>query len=599
MGNGQQGQQQGQQGNGGDQPERPDQPNVGQQLVFTDLRRVFQSGALPFFGSGDANLGKTNFDARKLNELRDLVDQAKPHELSHAGDDLWDAATAIRRAASELDGNIERVDWEGESGDAFRNWGKNLVKDTRHLATYSEDAATQIKAAGEGLSMVKGGMPERDTRVDQKAPHEIPAPKREKGNPEYDEAVKVEKNRQEAINQMNRLGSYYQVSHENMARSEPPTFKPMPDVGMPPPPPPRAPVDPGAQGSSGGEGSGTYAGTAPNGGGASQPPAAPDGGSNTPPADRVSTGLDSVAPPIAPADPSTHTPSPAQPNPSGGAQPNVPGVINPLAPQGGKTPSGTAGVPRTAGTQPRGPVGRAGGTGQMPGSTGRPGVTGPVGRPTGPGQSPGIAGRPSGTGQTPGITGRPTGPGQTPGATGRPSGVMGQSPGMAGRPTGPGTTPGQSPVRAAGPTNSPRTAGRVDGVVGGTPNRGTTQANSPRIPRGTVVGTEQKTPGRAPTSGFGPRSGVIGTDAGAPSNAARRPAAAGPGGVVGTPRSDNTGQQQRAGRAFTTGGAGLVRGTQPAGQDDERESAQRPDYLTEEEETWTRGRPRTVPPVIE
>ncbi|MEK8145067.1 hypothetical protein NKH18_37310 [Streptomyces sp. M10(2022)] len=53
---------------------------------------------------------------------------------------------------------------------------------------------------------------------------------------------------------------------------------------------------------------------------------------------------------------------------------------------------------------------------------------------------------------------------------------------------------------------------------------------------------------------------------------------------------------------FTAGGAGLVRG--PSGRrdsddDDQDSGSDRPDYLTEDEETWAAGRRGAVPPVIE
>ncbi|MET9806524.1 hypothetical protein [Streptomyces halstedii] len=55
-------------------------------------------------------------------------------------------------------------------------------------------------------------------------------------------------------------------------------------------------------------------------------------------------------------------------------------------------------------------------------------------------------------------------------------------------------------------------------------------------------------------------------------------------------------------RGFTAGGAGLVRG--PAGRresddEDQDEGTSRPDYLTEDRETWEAGRREAAPPVIE
>ena len=66
---------------------------------------------------------------------------------------------------------------------------------------------------------------------------DLPAEKRVAGNAEYEAAVKVEKDRQEAINQMNRLSSFYAVSEQTLAAQEPPVFAVMPAVGVPRPEP--------------------------------------------------------------------------------------------------------------------------------------------------------------------------------------------------------------------------------------------------------------------------------------------------------------------------------------------------------------------------
>ncbi|MFJ9621530.1 hypothetical protein [Streptomyces sp. NPDC101181] len=193
------------------------------------------------------------------------------------------------------------------------------------------------------------------------------------------------------------------------------------------------------------------------------------------------------------------------------------------------------------------------------------------------------AGRPGAQAPTMGA-GRNTGaprPGlPVAGAAGHPGG----SP-AAGRPTGPGGVFGGKPV--------PPTAGRQ--TVG--------------LPRGTVIGGEGAYSGRAPLT-HGPGVGAGGAQSGA---VAGRRLAGESGGVVG-------GRPQQAGRAvgahpFTPGGAGLVRsgpeggrsaapvghgpGATPKDRQSRRSDGTRPDYLTEDEETWQQGSRRIVPPVID
>lgn len=165
----------------------------------------------------------------------DLIENSKPEDLESAGEALLKARTALRTAAGDLRGFIEGVDWEGESEVAFRNWGKGLVAHAEKLSDFAETAGTQIMVAGTGLASVRNSLPPRDTRLHKKSPDEVEAPKRVEGNAEYAAAVKVEKDRQEAINQANRLASYYAVSEETLAAQEPPRFEKKLDVAMPRP----------------------------------------------------------------------------------------------------------------------------------------------------------------------------------------------------------------------------------------------------------------------------------------------------------------------------------------------------------------------------
>lgn len=135
---------------------------------------------------------------------------------------------------------------------------------------------------------------------------------------------------------------------------------------------------------------------------------------------------------------------------------------------------------------------------------------------------------------------------------------------------------------------------------------------------GTVVGEERGLMNRGP-AGMGTHAGAVGGSI--PSSQGVGPArrlASEPGGVAGRPSGAGNSQAPAAGslrpqrgeRAdFTPGGSGLVRENQPpcvrplggaAAQDGRRRRAvSRPDYLAEDEETWTGGRRDTVPPVIQ
>ncbi|MGW4198994.1 hypothetical protein [Streptomyces sp. NPDC005004] len=458
------------------------------------------------------SIGRTDFENHDLNDMIDLVEHAKPEHLEQASKTLWDARTAIHDAATDLQSNLGQVDWEGEGADAFHKWTKDLINWTKDLATYADVAATQIDAAATGLASVRKSMPPRDTRpsADQKRPHDLPKAKQVDTNPDYTAALKVEKNRQEAINQMNRLASFYSVSATTLkAAPEPAPLRGMPDVGVPRPPDSvyigKGPVGSGATSSDtavrrvGAEGHAVTTGPshAETGGGAvhlRETPHVPD----APAVHDVGTEINTVG----------TLPPPTTTTPAGPATPTLPaagtggGQTAPLFP-GPVAPPITSASGRATGY---GPVNRLPLSGQ-----GRSGPSGGA-----PGRLPqGTAGQ---SGRTP-VGGRtPQGPlGQAARATGR--SVTSQSPlrgatqsgqSPIGRGVTGGTPRASTPTGRSGATNP---AGPVrNGVVGGKPVVGRTPGSTagPRVPRGTVVGAAESVSSAQPKGQLGGR-GVIGS----------------------------------------------------------------------------------------
>ncbi|MER6600935.1 hypothetical protein [Streptomyces parvus] len=529
-----------------------DQAQVKIQMAQTDISEAVRK--MPF---GSAPTGRTSFEGFQLNSMIDLVENTKPEDLENAGKSLWDARDAIKKAAQELEDNMKGVDWHGESGTAFRAFGKGLVAHARKLGDFADVAGTQITVAGTGLASVRSAMPPRDSRQVRKNPDDIEMPGRVADNPEYQAALKVEKDRQEAINQINRLASYYSVSGERLEGQEPPRFEKDLGITMPPP---RGGWRPPASGTSG-ERSESFGNTpvpdaaGRSGSGSSTAVAA----TNRPPAEflgsaplpdrTVGTEINTVAPPQVPT---TITGTPTQPSPTpttgpSGAPPTfmAPSLTNPV--QGGTQRStGPTGMPRTVSQAGQG-MGKAQPTGVGPVAKGQGGP--PIGRPG-----------PMGGGGT--FNGRP------------PVGPQSQVP-TAGRPAvGPGGT-----STGAGPR-----AGGRNGIVGGTPQQVPPQ-------------------GRAAAAGGSAQRGVIGgrgTTAAPSRPGGLATPASGANGVVGAPRkAAGTGSNAKG---FTAGGAGLVRGPsgrRDKGREDEANRSTRPDYLTEDEETWNAGRRGAVPPVVE
>ncbi|MFC7813449.1 hypothetical protein ACFUTR_02120 [Streptomyces sp. NPDC057367] len=577
-----------------DKQHEQDLERVSGQNMFTDLTRHaeehpssgFLRGAIDSMVRSAAEgtpyergvHGRTDFDNHRLNDMIDLVEQTNPEDLESSGKALWDARDAITEAAKELDGHIGNVHWVGESGEAFRKWGRSLVTSTYGLSDFAGGAGDQITAAAVGLAAVRKAMPPRDTRPESQAlkPDKLPTPKQVEGNAEYAEAVRVEKDRQEAINQMNRLSSYYAVANEQLIALEPPNFESMPDVGVPKPREGSQRSQPVVAGPGGEQGNGTgnftsrYSTTEE--GGPAQPPGAsgtvvsPYGATRQPvyPDVPVGTTIDSVGAPTVPTAPVTGQTLPTSLPPAEG--------------------SGTTGPFATGHTSPV-PLGRRNGgpsslraplTAQGQGSSTTTGAKGG----TGPGRL---------INQGPVNQFGRTAPAGQPEANGTTSGAkpFSTSHGISGGT--PRANPSATPRAMGGPVTG---AGRGSGVVGGRPglNPGGAARGGARAPRGMVVGAEA-TPSSQPATG---RSGQRGGAKGAGDSAAQSR-------ITGTPVGRNSAASAER-NGMTRGGAGLVRGLggRGHGQDERRkEGAQRPDYLVEDEETHLPSNPRRdVPPVV-
>lgn len=475
----------------------------------------------------------TDFENHELDQILDLIESTKPTDLTNTGDALADAGRALKKVASDIADYSKRVEWEGESGEQFRKWTEKLASSTRQLAGYAKTAGKELKNAGTGLAEVKSSMPKRDADGGlEEAVKDIPAPARVPGNEKYDKLSKREGDRQEAINLMYKLSSYYQVSTDSMVLAQEPTFPRMPDMGMPEAPtgePPRgAPVAPGGEGRSGGE--------TPDGGVFASPSSAsgsvPTSGSqpqpDVPQSEPVGTEIDSVAPPSAPPH-SGGTESAGPPTPAGGGGNPGSGVPTSIPPPRPTAPGPRAPVPPMA---PKGPGGQPPMTGRAPGSV-PPGASS---RPTSPGTGTGVPPMRPGT-SVPAAPGRAGSGNSLPGSTGR-SGAI--TPGAVGRPAAASGT-GTFGPRSGNP------------IVGGLPQQGGSRATA-RVPGGRVVGAERGADGRSGSTGAG--------TGGAPTRGSRasrsRTAKSGsrPGKAVGATDTPDTEAQQPA--QFTPGGTGLV-----------------------------------------
>ncbi|MEU5402024.1 hypothetical protein ABZ348_22325 [Streptomyces sp. NPDC005963] len=515
--------------------------------------------------------GTTDFEAHSHEQLLAMVEAANPKSLETLSAQLTDAAKTITEIGEDLKTYITTVPWEGEAGKAMETWGEGAWKATLQLGEYSNVGGKWMGLAAQTLREVKQNMPP----VDATAKGNVESAKQFRNLPDYKELLgpaqaKLREDKAQAVQQMNKLAQSYSLSTFVISAAEAPTFPPPPGEFVPQAEQQRQELvgtsrqesraAVGSQPDSARRVRGVESGDFQTQG-RPEPGTVPPTQSHTegvrpspPPVDRptgqpVGMEIDSVdtLPPPTASQPQTPSSGPL-PNRPDGASPVLPGLVPPTF---ARSP-GSSGLPGSAGGSGAG-KGAVGGRGVVPpGHVGTVGSAGPVG------------------------------------ATG-------------------GVAASRVPLAREG------------GIVGGKPVMPTTNNPSGAIPRGPVIGTENTTGSRSGAMGRGMAGMPGGMYGGGPMGGADQSGVSGgrrlaseAGGVVG-------GRQQQPGqgsaRPFTPGGSGLVRGSGEQSQSGragmgaaalnrpnssrEESDGDRPDYLSEDEETWQQGHRRVVPPVID
>ncbi|WP_329019626.1 WXG100 family type VII secretion target [Streptomyces sp. NBC_00690] len=508
--------------------------------------------------------GTTDFEAHTHEQLLAMVEAANPKSLETLSAQLVDAAKTITEIGEDLKTYITTVPWEGEAGKAMETWGEGAWKATLQLGEYSNVGGKWMGLAAQTLREVKQNMPP----LDATAKGNVESAHKYRNMPDYKELLgpaqaKLREDKAQAVQQMNKLAQSYSLSTFVISAAEAPTF--------PPPPGEFVPKD---ERKAGGDLSRStnavprersVSGENPRR--SAQVPVAdvqskPEN-SNFAPPQGVTEALRPGEPPV-----SRPTDQPVS------MEIDSVGTLPPATTPQSQPPASSSLPVRPDGASP-----------VMPGSV-----------PPTFAKNPGLPSA-AGSGATKGVSG------------GR--GVV--TPGLVG-----GVGPiGQ--VGSSGVAGSRMPLAREGGIVGGKPVMPTTNNPNGAIPRGTVVGTENTTGSRGGAMGRGMAGMAGGMYGGGPMGGADQSGVSGgrrlaseAGGVVG-------GRQQQPGQAnarpFTPGGSGLVRGAgdqsqtgrtgmggaavNRPGSSPEESTGDRPDYLSEDEETWQQGSRRVVPPVID
>ncbi|MEU5438605.1 hypothetical protein AB0G73_35425 [Streptomyces sp. NPDC020719] len=159
------------------------------------------------------------FEGMSLEALNAMLASANPAELAGAAHALGAAAPDIANIARDLRWYIEQVKWHGAGGDAFREWGRGMVSETLVLSEYAAVVGQEMGRAGQALHEAKAAVPATDAMC-------YADPEKEKAR-----LAAVAPKTNEAINQLNRLSSFYNASRDRIAAQPEPKFAPLPADG--------------------------------------------------------------------------------------------------------------------------------------------------------------------------------------------------------------------------------------------------------------------------------------------------------------------------------------------------------------------------------
>ncbi|MFD9416311.1 WXG100 family type VII secretion target [Streptomyces goshikiensis] len=487
----------------------------------------------------------SKFEGYSHEQLWAMVSGANEHVLKTRATSLVDAAKTIHDVGDAL--KKHKVEgWDGEAAQKFHDWVSQAGSATLRLAEYSKAGGESLSHAADVLSEVKKSAA-YDAKEDAALRANIEAARKHHNDPDApivrrQSTDTLTDNQQRAAAALLKLAERYDQSAKEMKAVEVPTF--------PPPPGDFVPVGYSGLERQARPGEETGSGVGPGGSYAS-PSGSPKAG--------VGVNDSSWAP--------RHQPQPDG-SPSSGPAP----VVVPSAPdrEVDVDLDHVSTLPETS----LPPTTSTPGPGTVPGGPNPVGTPPPLTLPPMTGGGPGLPGIGPG-GLPPGIA---------------PGGKVG------------GKIGGLAPVL-------PRDAG----IVGG--RQVPVSGPSGSIPRGTVIGEGMQGGGRGMMGG-GMGGGGLGGSHGVPGGSmAGRRLAMEQGGVVGGRQPGVGGRSTMGGQPFTQGGSGLVRngsgagpvggamghggtGVGSAGRRRDEQGGERPDYLSEDEETWQANR-RVVPPVID
>lgn len=193
----------------------------------------------------EPKLARTDFESMTHEQLAALLASANTAGASHLSSKLSKAASTITKIGDDLMTYVKGLEWQGEGGDAFRDWGGQTASSTLRLGQYAEVAARWMGTVSQAIAEAKAAMPDVSettraktdladahktiTAANQPGGHNDPDAQKLAATARTDATAaehRMEAARGEAIQQLRKLAQTYEYSAQQVNSVAPPTFSP-------------------------------------------------------------------------------------------------------------------------------------------------------------------------------------------------------------------------------------------------------------------------------------------------------------------------------------------------------------------------------------
>ncbi|MFC7512753.1 hypothetical protein ACFQV4_31130 [Streptomyces thermocarboxydus] len=188
---------------------------------------------------------RTDFESMTHEQLVALLDSASPEGAAQLATKLSKASSTITKIGDDLMTYVKGLEWRGEGGDAFRDWGGQSAAATLRLGQYAEVASRWLSTVAQAVAEAKAAIPATSETTQAKADlakarktlaatqdpgaRNDPDARKLARTAQSDAAAaqqRMEAARAEAIQQLRKLAQTYEYSAYQVNSVEPPTFSP-------------------------------------------------------------------------------------------------------------------------------------------------------------------------------------------------------------------------------------------------------------------------------------------------------------------------------------------------------------------------------------